>query len=328
MKISKNLIWVVLLIFFTSYDCEAQELNSNILFSKEKKYVVQGNTLSEFDKKGKFNTLLEFKDNVFKVIINQNELWMATDKGIQIYDLNNLKYVRTEFLNDKIADLTVDIEGKIWVATFFKGVYRQTDDHGFEKKLNVTTNYCITSTSNGNVYIGTNLGMYEFSIKTSNIIRYAEEAHSGHGLPDNIVEALYADEYSNIWVIMPDNIAFKKSDNYLGEIPTFSYVGNKENKIYKILGIQKQSYLFITQQGILLLPSSSLKEHSHNDEIFSGHDTNAFKLSNKFLNAPENLSQETVLYAEKNGKYLYFYTLNGVWRITEKQLINKLDKKA
>ncbi|MGM5630705.1 hypothetical protein O2K51_07345 [Apibacter raozihei] len=320
----KKLILSLIFIFTAMIALSAQEVQTSFLFGKSKKYVVYESEIFEIDKKGELKSLIKFPDKVYKALLVQDHLWLGTDSGAQVFDIHTLTKLKEEFISDKIVDLTLDAEGEIWLVSLFKGVYRQNMAHVFEKMLDVITNYCITATPDGNIYVGTNLGMYNLSLKKSGFIRYAEEAHSGNGLPDNIVESLYSDNDSNVWIVMPDNIAFKKSDNYLGEIPTFSYVGNKENKLYKIVGIKDQSYLFITQQGIMLLPSGSLKEHSHNDEVFSGHDTNAFQLTNEFLGAPSSLHSEPVLFAESDGKQIYFFTQKGIWELSEKKLVKKL----
>ncbi|NMH27895.1 hypothetical protein [Flavobacterium silvaticum] len=308
---------------------KAQNPYTAILFDSKKTYVVRDNELLEGAKKNTLNPILDFGQKANTSLIKGNELWIGTNKGVRIYDLTNLSLLRTEFADIPIAGLTQDAEGKIWVATTYKGLYKQNDANGFDAKMNAMTNYCVLSTPDKNVYLGTNIGLYQIPISDeAKTVRYAEEAHSGHGLPDNLVENLYADASSNLWVMMPDNVSFKKYDNSFGEIPTFSFVGNKENQIYKVLGLTGENYLFVTSNGILLLPSGSLKHHGHGDEVFSEHDTNAVMLDNTAISKPENLSGEPILYAEKNAAKIYFYTLKGIWSVKEKKLFKFLKKQA
>lgn len=306
---------------------QAQNTSTSILFNGKKTYVISDGQLFEPAKKNTLKSVLDFGQQANASLVKGSELWIATDKGVKIYDLENQVLLRSKFQDTAVAGLAVDAEEKVWVATTFKGVFRETAQDKFEKKLNAINNYCIVATADKNVYVGTNLGLYQIPLEeNSQVIRYAEEAHSGHGLPDNIVENLYADTASNLWVMMPDNVSFKKSDNYDGEIPTFSFVGEKENNIYKVLGLNNENYLFITSKGVLLLPSSSLRAHAHGDEVFSGQDTNAILLNIKAISKPGHLADSPVLYAEKNKDKIYFYTANGIWKISENDIFKFLKK--
>lgn len=305
----------------------AQKANTAIHFNGKKAYVVSNGQLFETAKKNTLKSVLNLGRQANASLISGNELWVGSDKGVQVYDLQNQSLLRSKFQDTLIAGLALDAEGKVWVATTFKGVFRQKANEQFEQKLNVMTNYCIISTLDNNIYVGTNVGMYQIPLEEgAEIIRYAEEAHSGHGLPDNLVENLFTDASSNLWVMMPDNISFKKSDNYFGEIPSFSFVGNKGNQTYKVIGLRENNYLFVTSDGLLLLPSASLGAHGHGDEVFSTTDTNAFMLDNKAISKPESLGDSPVLYAEKNKDKIYFYTANGIWRISENDLLKALKK--
>ena len=320
------IVKVLVLISFVPF-VHAQNKYTAIHFYESKAYIVSGDALLENVKKDAVKGILNFGEQANASLIKGNELWIATDKGVKIYDLKSLALLRIEFEKIAVAGLALDAEGKAWVATTFKGVSREKENGQFETRLNVMTNYCIVAAPDKNIYVGTNLGLYQMSLKQgSEPIRYAEEGHSGHGLPDNLVENLYTDAASNLWVMMPENVSFKKSENYFGEIPTFSFVGNKNNKIYKIIGLKDENYLFVTSNGLLLVPSASLTDHGHGDEVFSGQDTNALLLTNKAISKPDNLANEPIVYAEKNNNKIYFYTANGFWKISENDIIKFLKK--
>lgn len=305
----------------------AQNSGTAILFNGKKTYVVSDGQLYEGAKKNTLKSILNFGQQINASLINGNELWIATDKGLKIYNLENQELLRSTFQDTAVVGLALDAESKVWAATKFKGVYREKNSGKFEVKLDVMSNNCIIATPDKNVYIGTNLGLYQIALKEGGqIIRYAEEAHSGHGLPDNLVEKLYTDNASNLWVMMPDNVSFIKSDNYGGEIPAFAFVGEKDNRIYKVVDLNNENYLFITSNGLLLLPSSSLRDHNHEAEVFSGQDSNAILLNEKAISKPDNLGDTPVLYAEKNKNNIYFYTANGMWKISENDIIKYLKK--
>ncbi len=318
----------ILLLLGITASSTAQTSYNALHFDDQKAYVVSNNQLERPLKNNSLEKMIDFSQAVNTSLVHNKELWVGTKKGIFIYSLSKLALLRTKFTDTAIAGLAKDAAGKIWVATAFKGVYRQNAQNNFDAKLNVMTNYCIAATPDGNVYVGTNLGLYQIPIADeTNIVRYAEEAHSGHGLPDNLVENLFTDDASNVWVMMPDNLSFKKSDNSFGEIPTFAFVGNKDNKIYKVVGLSHDNYLFVTSDGVIFVPSTSLHDHGHGDEVFSAHDAAAVVLSKEALSTPGNLEGETILSAQKHKDDIYFFTAKGIWKVKEKKLFKKLKKK-
>lgn len=261
-------------------------------------------------------------------LISGNELWLATGNGLKVYDRKTYKPAGQYFEGKNIQAIGLDVHQRVWVATAHDGVYMQAARDSFMQQLNISTVYTLVCTADSSVWIGTNIGMYHMSANDFSMIRYAEEGYSGHELPDNIVERLYKDDASNVWVLMPDNISFKSSSRYAGEIPSFGFVGEQRNSIASIVPLQQMSYLFITGKGVVLLPSSSLKEesHQHNSEIFAAHDTRAFAVSATQLGSPDNLKKSPVLFAEKSGGDVYFITAEGGWKIREKQLLRLLQK--
>lgn len=258
----------------------------------------------------------------------KDELWLATSMGVKVYNIKDFKETKHYFTGKRISAMSNDPTGKVWVATHLDGVYSQLSADSFEQKLNVVGTYALRCTADSNVWIGTNVGMYRINTNDLKITRYAEEGYSGYELPDNIVERLYDDEQSNIWVLMPDNISFKSGEHYQGEIPSYAYVGDRNNEIKTIVSLKKTSYLFVTQKGVYLLPSATLKEeHEHGtSEIFSTHQTQAFSLKGTQIGAPDNLLSEEVIFAEKAGGEIYFITAKGGWKIKEKELVKRMLK--
>jgi hypothetical protein len=274
-------------------------------------------------------TVITGAGQINDALVSGAELWLATNDGLKVFGGKDFKAGKQYFSGKVINAIGKDVYNRVWVATAQDGVYLQVARDSFEQKLNISTVYSLVCTPDSNVWIGTNIGMYHVSATDFNMQRYAEEGYSGHELPDNIVERLYKDEGSNVWVLMPDNISFKSSSNYAGEIPSFGFVGEQRNSIAAIVPLQQKSYLFITGKGVVLLPSSSLKEesHQHNSEIFAAHDTKAFALTGTQLGSPEPLKNSPVVFAEKSGGDVYFLTAAGGWKVKEKQLLQLMMKR-
>lgn len=262
-------------------------------------------------------------------VVTGNELWLATYKGVQKYELGKKAILKQTYFQDtRIAALALDTYHRLWVATSFKGVFMQQAD-SFEKKVNIPGAYSLACTPDSNIWVGTNVGLYRIAANDFSTTRYAEEGYSGYELPDNLVERLYADDASNVWVVMPDNISFKSNKKYQGELPSYAYVGDKNNELKKIVTLKGSSYLFITQKGMYFLPSTSLKEEHHHggSEIFSGDDAQAFAINGKHVSMPSKLTGASVQYAERVGNDLYFVTEKGGWKIKEKDFIKQITRK-
>ncbi|RYZ41160.1 MAG: hypothetical protein EOP49_29075, partial [Sphingobacteriales bacterium] len=203
-----------------------------VLNAGKQTLLVNNGSVSIFEKHD-LRTLIDSVGNITDALIDGKDLWLATNTGVKVYNTADYKLKQTYFPGKRISALGQDVYKRMWVATNLEGVYMQTKD-SFETKLAINGAYSLMCTADSNVFIGTNVGLYRLAAKDFTVTRYAEEGYSGYELPDNIVEHLYKDEQSNVWVIMPDNISFKSSTHYQGEIPSYSYIGDKHNEIKTI----------------------------------------------------------------------------------------------
>ncbi len=300
-----------------------------ILGHDKKTYVINRNSIDIIHDKHTLRSVIYPLAAVNDATIKKQELWLATDKGAYIYDLKSYELKDQYFDRQKITAVATDVHNKVWIGTFLNGVYKQNDKDSFEQKLNVTATYTLLCTPDSNAYIGTNIGLYKMNIANDQITRFAEEGHSGHELPDNIVEQLFKDDHSNIWVIMPENISFKSSKYYNGEIPSYAFVGDKSNRIINIIGLKKdKAYLIVTEKSLALLPANSIEKdhhHVHSDEIFGKQNTPAFYVESDKLNTPKFLMNEPITYVAKVNKVIYFFTERGHWKIPEKNLLKQFN---
>lgn len=262
-------------------------------------------------------------------VVKGNELWIATQDGLKIVDRNSRQVKRTVFSHKRISALDKDVYGRIWIATALEGVYMESGD-SFALKLNTNGAHALICTEDSAIWVGTSVGLYRLGATNFALTRYAEEGYSGYELPDNIVERLFKDEQSNIWVLMPDNISFKSSTHYNGEIPSYTYVGDKYNEIRTIVPLAQHSYLFTTAKGLFFLPSNALREEHQHDaqtEIHSNAGAQAYVLTSGQLCRPVSLQNEPVLFAGKVNKDIYFLTAKGGWKVAEKKLMKSILKK-
>lgn len=285
-----------------------------ILSSGKRIFLVSQDRIFEFKGK-KLQPVLELPDLITDAVLQKKNLVIATKSGLTIVETESFTVLPNSFPKEAVNGLSVDAYDRLWVATPFKGCFVQAGDGPFEQKLNTPNIYTIRSSPDSNTWVGTNVGLYKMSGKDFHLTRYAEEGYSGYELPDNYVEKIFVDERSNVWVVMPDHLSFKKNDHFTGEIPSYNYIGQKNNDIQTIISLDKGSYLFITEQGSILLPSSSLKEeHHHHNEVFSESNTAAYQMSNVQLKSPEKLRQEKISFAQRCGNDVYFITAAGAWR--------------
>ncbi|WP_118975448.1 hypothetical protein [Taibaiella koreensis] len=296
--------------------------DNEVLFVQENSIsVLEGATL---------HTLISDAGPINDVVVKGNELWIATQEGLKVVDRNSRQIKRTEFAHKRISALDKDVYDRIWVATALEGVYMQSGD-SFTLKLNTNGANTLICTGDSAIWVGTSVGLYRLAAGNFAVTRYAEEGYSGYELPDNIVERLYQDEQSNIWVLMPENISFKSSTHYNGEIPSYTYVGDKYNDIYTIVALAQSSYFFVTGKGLFFLPSNALKEDHHQEsqteEIHSTTSTQAYALTSGQLYTPAALKDEPVLFAGKANENIYFLTAKGGWKVPEKKLLKGILKK-
>ena len=299
------------------------------LMPYNKQTIMVGNrNIALIGNKNKVTTIIEQTASIADAAIKGDELWLGTDKGIKIYSLEDFKLKQTYFSSERICGVATDAFNRMWVATTLKGVYMMGGD-SFTNKLNIPGVYSLLCTADSNIWIGTNVGLYRIAGSNFKMTRYAEEGYSGYELPDNLVEKLYKDGQSNVWVIMPDHISFKRNAQYQGEIPSYAYIGDKQNEIRTIVPVKGASYIFVTKKGLYFLPSSSIREahHSHVNEVFTTENIQAFALELKQLNAPEKLLQAPVTYAENVDGEIYFITTEGGWKVKEKDLLKHVIKR-
>ncbi|MXV38385.1 hypothetical protein GO491_06795 [Flavobacteriaceae bacterium Ap0902] len=321
-------IYFIFIALWIMIHCNAQTAVSQFLFKDKKAYLIQNNQLFEVSKKNELTAKISFNNEVNDAIIQNDEIWVAGSNGLSIYNLSDYRLKKSLFENDKIVGITKDADDLVWLVSFFNGAYKQSSEnpYAFNPIFKATVNYTIQGSKDRNMYIGTDYGLYRIMIDTNDYVRYTEEAHSGHGLPDNLVEKLFVDDLGNIWVVMPEHITYIKDKGSMSEFPTFSYVGDQSNKVRQIFRLKNDQYLMLTDLGSIVLNAKELNQHEHAAEIFNPHETAGVLLNNALLKAPEDLKNKEIITVGRGGKHLYFLTENGIWKVKEKKILKAMAK--
>ena len=255
-------------------------------------------------------------------LVYNDKLLLATTKGVHFFDG---KTDVTRWPADEISSLATDAQHRLWIGKTYHGAYTWQGADSLQMQLSVPSLLSLAATPDGYTWAGTNVGLYRLA-PGGGYIRYAEEGYSGYELPDNIVEEVYADALSNVWISMPDHLSFKKGSEFAGELPAFEYLGSRENELHKVLLLDKKFYLFITKQGISALPIQTLAEaHEHaTEEVHNSHGAKAIGLSGHLLQVPDELAGQKVLTASVADGKVHFATARGSWSVPEKRLAKRL----
>lgn len=297
---------------------------------QNKTYLITAYNISQIDK----NHLVpkaEITDYCNDAVIFNNKIVFATKKGLSIFNANDntIQPFLNVIVQNETNHVAVDELGRLWYSEIYRGCYMIGDNNQVFQKIEAPVIYALTSTPDSNVWVGTNVGMYKIPPHGSEVYRFVEEGLEGFELPDNLVERIFADETSNVWAVMPGYISFIPSSDFEGEIPNYSYVGNKENTVFDItkIPVTARSYLFSTNEGLIYTANIKGDEYNHAGEIHQVFHDNAVLLGDDLLKKPTVLKNNKVIAAKILNKEIYFITENGLWSVPIKNFISALNKK-
>ena len=178
----------------------------NKLFSLDKNTLLIGTSnhgVLVFDlkeKKQTQNVLPKLETSLFvrDFVLNGNEeLWIATESGIYIYNLKTHHYINLvknynnpyNISDNAVYSLTIDHEGSIWAGTYFGGINYYTPQNSIFKKFlpdlsknSISGNAVreIHPDNYGNIWIGTeDAGLNKFNTKTGLFTNYTSKSKGG-----------------------------------------------------------------------------------------------------------------------------------------------------
>ena len=170
-------------------------------------------------------------DNIASIIADEDGgLWIGTFGGLSHYDLGADNF--TNYSNDplnpaslgenKIVSLHLDSKKNIlWVGTWGGGLnqldlndplsadpkratfvhYRHNPDSA--TSLSEDSVWTIHQTSDGSLWLGTQMGLNRFDAKTKTFHRYTEH----RGLPNNVVLGILEDYFGKLWITTNNGLA-------------------------------------------------------------------------------------------------------------------------
>lgn len=153
----------------------------------------------------------------------EDELWVATESGIHVYNLRTKKHTNiTKKYDDPYAltdnaiySLTVDNEGGIWVGTYFGGLNYHPNEYSPFKKffpmysqnsINGNAVREITDDDYGNIWIGTeDGGLNKYDPKTGNFTNYTSKDKVDNGILSHYNIHAILSRGDKLWVAMFEN---------------------------------------------------------------------------------------------------------------------------
>lgn len=265
--------------------------------------------------------LAKLKHELHDATEHSDTVWMGTSEGVFTYSLKTAQQQPVNILpmDLNVSKIKTDASGVIWIASKNDGLWRLKNNKA-ERILDISPLYALEISADSCIWAGSNIGLYKWNKRTNSWQRYAEEGYSGYEIPDNIVENLFSDLHSNVWVIMPDEFAFIRSQNGDGHVPGFRNISAQDFELKYITEVIPGQYIFVTSKGIYLMPSHPV-EHGAQQEIKTGHEQKLYLLSNKHLLLKNELDAKniTAVSTDKKGNLLLSYN-NVIYCIKRKTI--------
>ncbi|WP_159522329.1 hybrid sensor histidine kinase/response regulator [Sunxiuqinia indica] len=142
-----------------------------------------------------------------------NNLWFATDNGLSMFDRETLSFKqfhvhpgdRASLPHNKCNTIFIDSKQRIWIGTGNGLAFLNEDEETFQNFLNVTGGdalegqfsvYEIIEYPEGIFYLGTNQGMFKFSVEEGILNRWGEN----NNLINKLVQAFEIDSKGRLWI--------------------------------------------------------------------------------------------------------------------------------
>ena len=228
-------------------------------------FLISDTAMFELNKKDKnWKPIKLFYEKVKTVTVAKNQIWMGTAHSLFYKDNNNnltfwkgLKGGEMDILSLKQNPTTQEI----LVATADDGAF-SLKDTVLSKTLVAHIRAEDVCQCGGYEWIGTDMGLARLD-KLGKIQMYAEEGVGGFEIPDNSVTRLYCVDGQHLWVVMSEGLAFLDADekNTTSHAEGFDFLGKKGNPIFDIICTPDSDFLFLTQEGLILMNRSKLTEH-------------------------------------------------------------------
>lgn len=156
-------------------------------------------------------------NNIRDITGIDNEIWIATEKGLSKYDKNTKEFTnyfnnpdnRNSLISDDVKTLYINDKGLLWIGTDLGICIFDRKDHftnineAFKiNNINAEWVFDITKDKDGVMWFacGFNNGLISFNTKTKEIKKYKNIEDDDTSLSFNTVNTLAIDSKNNLWV--------------------------------------------------------------------------------------------------------------------------------
>ncbi len=231
-------------------------------------------TASCFDPVSQTSTFYKTDGSIHSIYEDaQNRLWMTTWGGLLLFDPGSNALKEVAFKTDEessapyppLAGIFQDSQGKLWLGCFGKnvhnlaGFFRYDPESGRTEVFDLPEAHSFTEDRYGNIWIGSQNGLYRYELKTGQFKRYARE----DGLPSNTLSSVLLDDAGYLWMATRNGISrfdpeeetfrnYFKTDGIPGN--TFHFMSGYKN--------QKGELFFPGYFGLLYFHPDSIKANT------------------------------------------------------------------
>lgn len=219
------------------------------------------------------NNNLSIKVNCMVEDENEN-LWIGTHgDGLLVFNTSTHQFIRhygsNAICNDWISSLFIDKNKRIWIGTY-KGfsIIDPTKSKIMNNPAIALENaifYAFTQDMKGNIWIGTNEGLYVLNDKYEILKKYTTE----NGLPNNVICGIVEDKLGNVWISTHNGLSkFIKKENTF--INYYNSDGLQGNEFYRSVFFKTPSdeIYFGGISGITFFNPSQIKEKREKLQIY------------------------------------------------------------
>jgi signal transduction histidine kinase/ligand-binding sensor domain-containing protein/AraC-like DNA-binding protein len=191
-----------------------------------------------------YNDPNSLADNFVSDIKNFNEsnqLWIATNNGLDLFDYNNERFIHftskvndtTSLINNLVTKIAKANDGNLWIGTYGGGIsHFNIRTHIFKRILNVPGSLgnfndnkvmALLEDSYGIVWVGSqDAGLDAYDTRKNKVIHYGKGPKGNSSLPSDIINVIFEDRDHNVWIGTNNGLSFfKRSAN---QFITFNHI--------------------------------------------------------------------------------------------------------